>query len=178
MRWFSSDERSKRPGRQPRAGNRPSGGGPRALVGALLIAGALSVIGCVHMPLGDAFLVVDESPGQLKAITADGAKVWVRDFPQDGGDLKFWSAALKLDFVQRRGYVLRDEAPITDGSAHAGVAYLFETQVQGRPVRYWIAVFLIEGVLSDTVRVVEYIADKDVFDAHYGAVKRAVTQLS
>lgn len=143
----------------------------------LVVGLALSALaaGCATLELPERFLVVERGVGEVKAITPDESKVWLRDFEEAGGDLAFWSEALEGDLVNNRGYVLLEKKAITDGAGKAGNELLFETQAMGRPVRYLIAVFVYDSLFGTSrIRTIEYVADKDVFDVHVEDVRKAI----
>jgi hypothetical protein len=143
---------------------------------ALAAATALSSA-CVTMQVPKDFLVVADGD-QLKAITPDEVKLWVRDFEDpDRGELAFWQEALKNDFVENRGYVLIEEAPIKDGVGTAGASFVFETTLQGRPTRELVAVFVYDDLFAGRVRVVELVAERARFDEVVGEVRAAIATL-
>ena len=139
----------------------------------VLVGGA-----CVSLEPPARFLVTDRSGDQLKAITPEESKLWVRRFDdEDKGGLEFWRDALKGDLKDNRGYLLLGEAPATDGTGAAGHSMMLETMVNGRPVRELIAVFVRPGLLGDSIWVVEYVAPKDVFDNEVEGVRASLSTL-
>ena len=146
---------------------------------ALTMLLAVSVSGCLTMQLPEDFLVLEEGIGSFRAVTADEAKVWVREFSPEArdGTLTFWRDALRKDFTENRGYVVLEEKDTKDGKGRKGFELLCESQVNGRDRRYLIAVFVIESVFGNDVRTVEYTAEKDDFDEHIGAVRKAIATL-
>ena len=72
-----------------------------ALAAASLLLGACTI----QADLPSEFLRLDSQQRELKAMTADDARLWVREFddPEDG-NLAFWTEALRNDLVDRRGY--------------------------------------------------------------------------
>lgn len=139
----------------------------------VLVGGA-----CVSLEPPARFLVTDRSGDQLKAITPEESKLWVRRFDdEDKGGLEFWKDALKGDLKDNRGYLLLGEAPATDGTGAAGHSMMLETMVNGRPVRELIAVFVRPGLLGDSIWVVEYVAPKDVFDNEVEGVRASLSTL-
>jgi hypothetical protein len=131
------------------------------------------------MQLPEDFLVLEEGIGSFRAVTADEAKVWVRDFSPEArdGTLTFWRDALKKDFTENRGYVVLEENDTKDGAGRKGFELLCESQVNGRDRRYLIAVFVIETVFGNDVRTVEYTAEKGDFDEHVESVRKAIASL-
>lgn len=139
----------------------------------VLVGGA-----CVSLEPPARFLVTDRSGDQLKAITPEESKLWVRRFDdEDKGGLEFWKDALKGDLKDNRGYLLLGEAPATDGTGAAGHSMMLETMVNGRPVRELIAVFVRPGLMGDSIWVVEYVAPKDVFDNEVEGVRASLSTL-
>lgn len=147
-----------------------------ALTASLLLA--LLVGGCVSLEAPARFLVTDRSGDELKAITPEESKLWVRRFDdEDRGGLEFWKDALKSDLKDNRGYVLLSEGPASDGTGAAGHVMTLETTVNGRPVRELIAVFVRPGWLGDSLWVLEYVAPKDVFDKEVASVQGSLATL-
>lgn len=145
------------------------------VVGALL---ALLSSSCVTMQVPDAFLVTERGTSELKAITPEETKLWVREFSDpDQGDLAFWSEALRRDLVENRGYTLLSEGKIRDGRGREGKELLLEATVQGRPVRELLALFVHEGTFEHTIRVVELVGEKEPFDAAVDDVRAAIGTL-
>lgn len=146
-----------------------------ALALVLLLAAAA---GCVGLEAPARFLVTDRSCDQLKAITPEESKLWVRRFDdEDRGGLDFWKDALKSDLKDNRGYVVLSEGAATDGTGAAGHSLTLETTVNGRPVRELLAVFVRPGLLADSIWVLEYVAPKDVFDKEVEGVKASLATL-
>lgn len=153
---------------------------PISSVCVLVIAslcGALS--GCVSMNLPEEFLVLDQGMGEFRAVTADEAKVWVREFTPEArdGTLVFWRDALKKDFTDNRGYVVLEENDTKDGRGRKGFELLCESEADGRAHRYLIAVFVLESALGNDIRTVEYTAEKSHFDEHLADVRKAIAEL-
>ena len=147
-------------------------------VTTLALVLALAGGACVSLEPPARFLVTDRSGDQLKAITPEESKLWVRRFDdEDKGGLEFWRDALKGDLKDNRGYLLLGEAPATDGTGAAGHSMTLETMVNGRPVRELIAVFVRPGLMGDSIWVVEYVAPKDVFDNEVEGVRASLSTL-
>ena len=143
-----------------------------------VVAAGLFGSGCLTMTTPDRFLVVERGPGVLRAITPEESKIWARDFDDDTkASLTFWKDALKADLIQNRGYTLINESQLQDGGGRQGLLLTLETTLGGRPVRELLAVFVLEGLFSNTVRVAEYVADKDAFDKEVEGVTQALTTL-
>lgn len=143
-----------------------------------LLALVLAAGACVSLEPPARFLVTDRSGDQLKAITPEESKLWVRRFDdEDKGGLDFWKDALKSDLKDNRGYLLLAEAPATDGTGAAGHTMTLETTVNGRPVRELLAVFVRPGLCGDSIWVLEYVAPKDVFDKELAGVTASLSTL-
>ncbi|MBN2358200.1 MAG: hypothetical protein JXR83_02025 [Deltaproteobacteria bacterium] len=149
-----------------------------AFKSTVAVVGALLAGGCVSIQAPKDFLVVDKGIDEIKAVTPDDAKLWVRTFDDpDGGDLAFWSKTLKLDLTKNRGYVLLGEEPIEDKQGRQGAALLLETTLQGKPTRELLALFVLPGWPDNRIRVVELVADKETFERVLPDVKQAIATL-
>lgn len=147
---------------------------------SLLLAAVALGAGCVSFQLQvpQRFLVVEHEGKTLKALTPDESKIWVRDFDDDTfGSLAFWKEALTGDLVKSRGYRLVSEAAVVDGAGRTGASFVLETTLGGRVVRELLAVFVVPGTCANTIRVLEFVADKDAFDAEVGGVTASLTTL-
>lgn len=134
--------------------------------------------GCVSLAVPERFLVVERGPGLLRALTPEESKIWVRDFDDDTkASLSFWKDALKADLVDNRGYTLIEEGAAKDGDGHDGLTMTLEAMLSGRPVRELLTVFVLPGTFGNTVRVVEYVADKDAFAKEVEGVKQSLSTL-
>ena len=142
------------------------------------VALAVGASGCLTMQVPERFLVVERGCGVLRAITPEESKIWARDFDDETkASLAFWKDAVKADLIKNRGYTLIAESQIQDGGGRQGMLMTLEATLGGRPVRELLAVFVIDGVFSNTVRVAEYVADKDAFEAEVEGVKKSLTTL-
>ena len=143
-----------------------------------LLCAVASSTACVSMQVPERFLVVERDCGSLRALTPEESKLWVRDFDDDTkAALPFWKDALKADLIENRGYTLIEEGAINDGAGHEGITMTLEVTLSGRPVREQLSVFVLPGMFGNTVRVVEYVADKDAFDKEVTGVKAAIATL-
>jgi len=149
----------------------------RRLALALFLAVG-SGCGTVNLPLSSSFLVKEKTREELRAITADEARVLVREFHEVGGDLAFWLAAIKRNMVDGRGYVLLTEKPVHDGRGRAGSELVFDTTVGGRPLRYLVAVFVTPDGDERDIRTVEYVADKGTFDLYVEDVRGGISRMT
>lgn len=131
--------------------------------------------GCLTMQAPERFMVTDRGGESLKAITPEESKLWVRSFNDDNeGGLAFWRDALAEDLKKNRGYVILSEADTKDANGNAGKELVFETSVNGRPVRELLALFVYDGMFGDTIRVVEYVAEKDQFEKEVAGVRASI----
>ena len=147
------------------------GGGPVTGGLAGLLSGGLSV-----GPL-DGFLIVANHRAEMKAITPDASKLWVREFtvPQKAG-LDFWKNALRNDLIDHRGYRLVGEKRVRDGKGNEGWEMAFDVVVQGQPHRYLITIYALDPSfwrLGNSVRVVEFVAPVATFEKSAAVVRAA-----
>jgi hypothetical protein len=151
---------------------------PRRFPVLSLLASLPFLAGCMSMEVPQEFLVIESGSSELKALSADDAKIWVKQFSDSHqGDLSFWSDALKNDLVDNRGYTLLEEGTATDGTGTEGVEYLFEATLSGRAQRYLLFLFVHPGWMSNTICTVEYVASKEIFDEHLAKVRESVKTL-
>ena len=142
---------------------------------SLLVVAAL---GCVTMQAPPGFLVLDRDGSQWKAATPQDDRLWVRDFADDdGGDLSFWRDALKDDLLKNRGYTLIAEGEAQDAGGHKGAELVMEATVDGRPYQELLVVFVYEGAFGNTIRVVEFVAEKERFAASVDEVRGSIRTL-
>lgn len=143
-----------------------------------LVLALASATSCVTMTPPDRFLVVDEGGDYLKAITPEESKLWLRDFPdEDKGGLAFWKDALKADLKDNRGYIVISEGEVKDGAGTPGHEMVLESTVNGRTVRELLALFVYAGWFDDTIRVVEYVAEKDTFEEEVAGVRASLSTI-
>ena len=134
--------------------------------------------GCLTMKAPDRFLVTERGGDELKAITPEESKLWVRSFDDDDqGGLPFWRDALLEDLKKNRGYVVVSEGESKDGNGNAGKELVLESTVNGRPVRELLALFVYGGMWSDTIRVVEYVAEKEQFEKEVAGVRASIATM-
>ena len=144
----------------------------------LALAAVLASSACVTMQPPDRFLVVDEGGTYLKAITPEESKLWLRDFPDaDKGGLAFWRDALKADLKDNRGYVVVSEGEVKDAAGTPGHELVLESTVNGRTVRELLALFVYSGWFEDTIRVVEYVAEKETFEKEVAGVRASLATI-
>lgn len=142
----------------------------------VLVAVAWWTAACaMHMDVPEGFLrLKGREIGDVKAVTADDARIWVREFDVDqGASLEFWMRALRTELEQARGYRLEpNEQEMVDAEGHKGRT-LEGTIAMGGEVRgYLIAVFPLG---ESKLRVAEFSARQDLFAKHIDAVRKAVT---
>ncbi|HEY4221874.1 MAG TPA: hypothetical protein VGO62_11030 [Myxococcota bacterium] len=143
-----------------------------------VLAVFLSSSACISLTPPDRFLVVDNGSDSLKAISPEESKLWVRDFNDDDkGGLAFWHDALVDDLKKNRGYLVVAEADVKDGKGTPGKELVLESSVNGRTVRELLDLFVYGGIFSDTIRVAEYVAEKDTFDKEVDGVRKSMTTL-
>ena len=139
-----------------------------------LLPGGLSV-----GPL-EGFLVVKKDRDELKAITPDASKLWVRDLKVPRrGSLDFWSKALENNLVDQRGYRPVGKRPVRDRENHKGVEMVFDVVMQGATHRYLVSIYVFDGSFwqpGSRVRVVEFVAPETTFDNHIAGVQQSTTK--
>ena len=146
----------------------------------LLAALGLLLASCasVSMDVPDDFLrLTSQESDDVRAVTADGARIWVREFDvNDDASLSFWTEALTNDLVERRGYRLEEPQTVSGAGGLEGVLLEGGCTVDGQEQGYLVAVFLVPGSLfsSDRVRTVEFTAERALFDQHEEAVREAI----
>lgn len=152
---------------------------------ALLLAAAIASTGCatLSMDLPQEFLVLPDEGDGMRATTPSEARVWLREHDAPpGAQLAFWRAALKRNLVEGRGYTVVEEQEIKDASGREGIEMLCEGKIGGVPHRYLLAVFVLPTPLpmlfDDTIRTVEYAAEKKDFETHLEAVRKSIRSLS
>jgi hypothetical protein len=98
--------------------------------------------------------------------------LWVREFDDaDKAPLSFWVETLVTEMKDNRGYTVVDQKDVVDASGLAGKAIELEVSLGGRPFREYMAVFSVPGFWSNTVRVAEYVAEKDLYATEIDAVR-------
>lgn len=150
-----------------------------ARAAVVLVAATGGLAGCATtMKVPERFLVVDEGGDHLKAITPEESKLWLRDFDdKDRGGLAFWRDALQADLEDNRGYLLVSEGEVKDAAGTPGHEMVLESTVNGRSVRELLALFVYPGLFGDTIRVVEYVADKKTFETEVAGVRASLATI-
>ena len=134
--------------------------------------------GVINVDLPDRFLIIDQQREELKATTADNAKLWIRELViSKHAELEFWSKALQNHLVENRGYTLLSQQNIQDKRGREGVEFTFETQVSNK--RYSVMVFADQMKLLSRkrkIRVIEFVSSRDAFDSYMDDVRIATTK--
>jgi hypothetical protein len=130
----------------------------------------------------DGFLIVASDRSELKAITPDASKLWVREFavPQQA-NLDFWSKALRSDLIDHRGYRLLGEKRVQDGKGNEGMEMVCDVVVQGQAHRYLVSIYALDAPFwrhGSTVRTVEFVAPVPTFDRCAAVVRQSYGQTS
>jgi hypothetical protein len=130
------------------------------------------------MDLPPDFLQLETGGFELKAITPDDARLWVREFEdRDQGALQFWASSLKVDFEDNRGYSLVEESEIRDDRGREGIQMQFAVTTEGEPHGYLVAVFVFEGSSINTIRIAEFVAPRAVFEQQLEGVEAALVTI-
>jgi hypothetical protein len=159
-----------------RTSERRGAGGPQwGLPAAAMFLGLSVFPGCLSIDAPPGFLVIEKGSSSLKALTADEARLWVREFSDSTqGDLAFWSEAVRNDFAANRGYTLIEERPVKDAAGREGKESVFEITAGGQALRYLATLFVREGWFANRIRVAEFAAPREVFAKHAAAVRQAI----
>ncbi len=147
---------------------------------AAILASLLTLTACasIEMELPGDFLQLKVPGLQLKATTPDDARLWVRQFDDyDQGDLSFWVRTLRNDLEQNRGYTPIGEEETVAAGDHEGLLMQFAVEVEGVPEGYLVVVFVTAGGRSNTITVLEFVAEKSVYDERLPAVRAALPTL-
>ncbi len=151
-----------------------------ALCAALVLLTACTGFGPPKADLPRDFLVLDRhEPSTFEATTADGARFLVRDFvDRDEGTLAFWSAALHDDLVEHRGYEpVGDAASVRDSAGREGTVRTYRTRYEGVEHGYLTGLWVIETSGQHWIRVAEFTAPTEEFEAHVATVRAALATL-
>jgi len=123
------------------------------------------------------FLRLHTSGDEVKAVTPDDARLWVRTFADpDGGDLGFWSETLRRNLVAR-GYEVQEPSEVHDAAGRQGRCFRCAATVDGARFGYLVAVFVSAGSGAHQIAVVEFTALEAAFSAHVDDVLRALATL-
>lgn len=112
------------------------------------------------------FVSVEEGPFEIRAVSAEGARVWLRTRLVDDADLDFWQAALLDELGEIRGYdVVRAERHQTAGGGEL-LEIVCETTLSAVPYRYQLLVEVgTTPLLGTWVKTLEHASEADNFDA-------------
>ncbi len=156
----------------------------RVLPLILTVALGASAGGCAsfHMTTPAGFAELDDNDDfDYRATNAEGVVVAVRsERNRLRGNLEFWSRAVD-ERLRSQGYVPEAEPrPVQNSSGLRGVQLRYARDYAGRPLRYWVTVFVRDsGFLRPSrVFVVEAGGDREVFERAVPAVERAIATLS
>jgi len=143
---------------------------------------SLVLPGAVSANIPDGFLVVEKDREQIKVVSPDESKLWVRDLPAARrADLSFWSEALKNHLIRRRGYTLVEERPVENEDGQRGRELLFQVVTRGVTHRYLVTLHVRDGLpwsSKDTIRVSEFVASGEAFDRHIELVRRSTSPVA
>ncbi|MBM80483.1 MAG: hypothetical protein CMJ78_07810 [Planctomycetaceae bacterium] len=136
--------------------------------------------GMVRLDLPDSFVVIDQQKHELKATTADNAKLWLREFViNKHAELEFWAKAVNNHLVENRGYELVEQQHIEDQQGKKGIELTFDTRSSKN--RYTVMVFADEMKLltrKRNLRVIEFVASQETFDSYITDIRIATTNAS
>ncbi|MCA8940999.1 MAG: hypothetical protein KDB80_00450 [Planctomycetes bacterium] len=120
------------------------------------------------------FLVLERDEAGYRATTADGARLFIRSFPDpNDGELAFWADALEHDFTRNRGYELVAREAVHDSDGEVGDSQHYRTVHDGTPHDYLVVIF----DRGSTIRILEFTADHETFETHVAAVRAALPKL-
>jgi len=138
---------------------------------------ALLLPGGVSLDVPEGFVLVERQRDQIKAVSPDESKLWLREFPATNrADLVFWSEALKNHLIHRRGYTLIEQRPVRDGSGLDGLELHFEVASRGIAYRYLVTLYVPDRPFWSSqgkIRVVEFLAPEPAFARHLQLVRRS-----
>lgn len=112
------------------------------------------------------FVSIEEGPFEIRAVSAEGARVWLRTRFVEGADLDFWQTALLDELDAIRGYdVVRTERhTLADGRELLEI--VAETTLAAAPYRYQLLVEVGSTPLLGTwVKTLEHVGETKDFDA-------------
>ena len=141
-----------------------------------LAAAAVAVLaaGCVEPRLTapDNYIRLSE-PGYWhadKVVSADGVYIGVRPSrPAEGGNLDFWTTAVRNQLTGGMGYTLADEGDVTSADGTKGRRMDFSVTLENTSLGYAVALW----VLDDRITIAESGGPKDKFDADRAGIEAA-----
>jgi len=148
----------------------------RYTLSAALAAVAVTVLatGCVAPKLDapDNFIRLSE-PGCWYAgrvVSADGVYIAVRPSrPAEGGNLDFWTTAVRNQLTGGMGYTLEGEGDVTSAGGTKGRRMDFTVALENTSLDYAVALW----VLDDRITIAEAGGPKESFDADRAGIEAA-----
>jgi len=138
---------------------------------------ALLLSGGVSLDVPEGFVLVERQRDQIKAVSPDESKLWLREFPATNrAGLAFWSEALQNHLIHRRGYTLVEQRPVRDGSGLDGLELHFEVASHGVTYRYLVTLYVPDRPFWSSqgkIRVLEFLAPEPAFARHLQLVRRS-----
>ena len=133
---------------------------------------------CLSIDAPPGFLEIDAPAGQLKLLTADEAKLWVREFTDsEGGTLEFWADALQNDLIDNRGYTLIEARETSDAVRRPAREWRYEMTVGGRVYGFLVSLCRVDDWGDDSLRISQFVAEKSQFDTHLEEVRKAIASV-
>lgn len=155
----------------------------RRAIALTLVSLALVAGGCglqMQVPAGFLRRTAQEN-GDLRAVSATGGRILVRDFVVDNdATVDYWADAVAVELEQVRGYRQLQRGEIVDGQKRSGRAIEARTVAGGVACGYFAAVFLLprrSWAGDDRVRVLEFAAPEAEFAGAIDSVRAAVATL-
>lgn len=143
-----------------------------------LIVVALTAMACATpITLPSSFVALGDAGEGYRAITSDGARVWVRKlYDPTPGNVDFWAGSMERDFVQERGYELLNKGAVNNFANQDGRCMEFSANVRGKRVDYLVAVWSDRKWLGkgDWIQVVEFAASHDVYVERIESIRAAL----
>jgi hypothetical protein len=154
----------------------------RSLILFSLLSTQVGACATFHMNTPDGFAELDDTDDYgYRAVNAEGIVVAVRsERNRPEGNLDFWARSLD-ERLRSQGYSPDGEArPVQNASGLRGLQFRYVRDVGGRPLRYWVTVFVRDGGFLRRARVyvIEAGGDREVFDRAVPSVERAIQQFS
>lgn len=153
----------------------------RQLAGGIGLTLLLSGCATFRMPAPENFARIEKPGDRFRALTPQEDKLLVRHFVVDEVQtLNFWTDALRNNFVDERGYTLKEEGEFKTNAGLGGQRFLFEISMSDVPYQYVAVVFVTEGRRifrkCQHIYVAEFLCEKKNFDANLPAVEKALKQ--
>ncbi len=126
--------------------------------------------GAVDLSMPEGFLIVNRKRKEVKAVTSNDAKLWVRELAvSKNGSIKFWADALVNHLVTNRGYELIDARIISGKHGREGRELTFDVVAGGVPSRYLVTLFVRRRPFwsrNNAIRVIEFVAPRNEFEEY------------